>query len=132
MIHDCSLTRMARHLEPFTLGPPPGPDDDASDDDPERKSEVDTKERAKTEKARRFKVVFHNDDFTTQEFVIRVLQKFFHKTETEATQIMLSVHHKGRGVAGFYSRDIAETKVTQTMSYARQHGMPLLATSEPE
>jgi ATP-dependent Clp protease adaptor protein ClpS len=112
--------------------PPDPPDDEPPEGDEERRSDVDTKERAKTEKARRFKVVFHNDDYTTQDFVVRVLMKFFHKTETEANQIMLSVHHKGRGVAGIYSRDIAETKVAQTMNYARQHGMPLLVTSEPE
>ena len=108
------------------------PDDDSPDEDEERHSTVETKERAKTEKARRFKVVLHNDDYTTQEFVVRVLMKFFHKTETEATQIMLSVHHKGQGVAGIYSRDVAETKVAQTMGYAREHGMPLLVTAEPE
>jgi ATP-dependent Clp protease adaptor protein ClpS len=108
------------------------PDDDDHDGEDEREGSVDTQERHRTEKARRFKVVFHNDDYTTQEFVIRVLMKFFHKTETEATQIMLSVHHRGRGVAGFYSRDVAETKVAQVMGYAREHGMPLLVTSEPE
>ncbi len=106
------------------------PDDDDHDGEDEREGSVDTRER--TEKARRFKVVFHNDDYTTQEFVVGVLMKFFHKTETEATQIMLSVHHKGHGVAGFYSRDVAETKVAQVMGYARENGMPLLVTSEPE
>jgi ATP-dependent Clp protease adaptor protein ClpS len=108
------------------------PDDDDPSEEEERRHQVETKERPKTEKARRFKVVMHNDDYTTQEFVVRVLMKFFHKTETEATQIMLSVHHKGQGVAGIYSRDVAETKVAQTMGYAREHGMPLLVTSEPE
>jgi ATP-dependent Clp protease adapter protein ClpS len=62
-----------------------------------------------------FKVLFHNDDYTTMEFVILVLMKFFHKSEAEATHIMLSVHHKGSGVAGVYPRDVAETKVDQTM-----------------
>jgi len=108
------------------------PDDDDPSQEEERRHQVETKERPKTEKARRFKVVLHNDDYTTQEFVVRVLMKFFHKTETEATQIMLIVHHKGQGVAGAYSRDVAETKVAQTMGYAREHGMPLLVTSEPE
>ncbi len=113
------------------------PDDDdnqngGNEGEDEREGSVDTQERARTDKARRFKVLFHNDDYTTQEFVIRVLLKFFRKTETEATQIMLSVHHKGHGVAGFYSRDVAETKVDQVMGYAREHGMPLLVTAEPE
>lgn len=105
------------------------PDFDADD---EKEGSVDTKKRAKVEKARRFRVLFHNDDYTTMEFVIRVLMQFFHKTETEATQIMLSVHHKGHGVAGVYPRDVAETKVTQVMDYAKEHGMPLLVTAEPE
>jgi ATP-dependent Clp protease adaptor protein ClpS len=61
-----------------------------------------------------------------------VLIKFFHKSETEATQIMLSVHHKGQGVAGIYPRDVAETKVAQVLAYAKEHGMPLLVTTEPE
>ena len=112
------------------------PDDDDSsggnEGEDEREGSVDTKERARTDKARRFKVLFHNDDYTTQEFVTRVLMKFFHKTETEATQVMLSVHHKGHGVAGVYSRDVAETKVDQVMGYAREYGMPLLVTAEAE
>jgi ATP-dependent Clp protease adaptor protein ClpS len=107
-------------------------DDDVPDSEEEKFSSVDVEDEKKTEKARRFKVVFHNDDYTTQDFVIRVLMKFFRKTETEATQIMLSVHHKGRGVAGVYPRDVAETKVKQTTDYARGHGMPLMVTSEPE
>lgn len=74
----------------------------------------------------------HNDNYTTMEFVVKVLMKFFHKNETEATHIMLTVHHKGQGVAGVYSKDIAETKVQQTVSYAQQNGMPLQLSAEPE
>lgn len=105
--------------------PPPGPNLDD-----EREGSVATDKRV--EKARRFKVVFHNDDYTTQDFVVRVLIKFFRRSETEATQIMLSVHHKGHGVAGIYPRDVAETKVSEVMSYAKEYGMPLLVTAEPE
>lgn len=107
------------------------PADDFDSDD-EKEGQVTTKKREKVEKARRFRVIFHNDDYTTMEFVIRVLIQFFHKSETEATQIMLSVHHKGQGVAGIYPRDVAETKVSQVMDYAKENGMPLLVTSEPE
>jgi ATP-dependent Clp protease adaptor protein ClpS len=86
----------------------------------------------KVRKAPRYMVVFHNDDYTTKEFVVDVLMRFFYLTETEATHIMLSVHHKGYGVAGVYSRDIAETKAVQVTEFARQHQMPLKVTAEPE
>jgi ATP-dependent Clp protease adaptor protein ClpS len=66
------------------------------------------------------------------EFVILVLRMFFHKNETEATFIMLTVHKKGSGVAGTYTRDVAETKVQEVTRYAREHSMPLLVTAEPE
>ena len=94
--------------------------------------EVATKQERKVEKVRRYKVLFHNDDYTTMEFVVMVLMKFFHKSETEATHIMLSIHHRGFGVAGLYTRDVAETKVEQVTSYARERGMPLRVTAEPE
>jgi len=94
--------------------------------------DVATERKAKVEKVRRYRVLFHNDDYTTMEFVVLVLMKFFHKTETEATHIMLSVHHKGHGVAGTYTKDVAETKVAQVHDYAKEHGMPLRLTAEPE
>jgi ATP-dependent Clp protease adaptor protein ClpS len=102
--------------------------------DPREKEDGDlaTERKAKHEKVRRFKVVLHNDDYTTMEFVVLVLMKFFHKTETEATHIMLSIHHRGQGVAGVYTNDVAETKVAQVQDYAKEHGMPLRLTVEPE
>ena len=95
-------------------------------------SELATERKSKLEKIRRYKVLFHNDDYTTMEFVIDVLMKFFHKSETEATHIMLSVHHKGHGVAGVYTKDVAETKVAQVTDYAKEQGMPLRLSVEPE
>jgi ATP-dependent Clp protease adaptor protein ClpS len=95
-------------------------------------TDVTTDRETKLEKVRRWKVVFHNDDYTTMDFVVEVLMKFFHKSETEATHIMLSVHHKGFGVAGLYTKDVAETKVAQVSDYARENGMPLRLTAEPE
>jgi ATP-dependent Clp protease adaptor protein ClpS len=86
----------------------------------------------KVRKAPRFMVVFHNDDYTTKDFVVHVLMTFFFLTETEATYIMLSVHHKGHGVAGVYSRDLAETKALQVTEYARKQQVPLKVTAEPE
>jgi len=94
-------------------------------------SAVKSAPKKKTEKVRRWKVVLHNDDYTTMEFVVHVLMKFFHKSETEATHIMLSVHHKGSGVAGIYTRDVAETKVKEVHDYAKERGMPLKLTAEP-
>jgi ATP-dependent Clp protease adaptor protein ClpS len=91
-----------------------------------------TKERQKTAVPRRYKVIFHNDDYTTMEFVIEVLRRFFHKGEAEALHIMLTVHKKGSAVAGVYPRDVAETKVAEVMRYAREHGHPLMLTAEPE
>lgn len=94
-------------------------------------SALKTASKKKTEKVRRWKVVLHNDDYTTMEFVVFILMKFFHKSETEATHIMLSVHHKGSGIAGVYSRDVAETKVKDVHEYAKERGMPLKLTAEP-
>jgi ATP-dependent Clp protease adaptor protein ClpS len=105
-------------------------------DDPRKDLEDDgdlaTEKRIRTKKPRQFKVILHNDNYTTMEFVVEVLTKFFRRTETEATHIMLTVHHRGHGVAGVYSKDVAETKVEQVTTYARDHGMPLLLTAEPE
>lgn len=86
----------------------------------------------KTAKARRYAVVFYNDPYTTKWFVVLVLEQFFRMNETLATHFMLTVHHKGKGVAAVYSRDIAETKAGQIMDFARENGMPLLVTAEPE
>ena len=98
----------------------------------DREGDLATQQKRKVEKVRPYKVVLHNDDYTTMEFVVLVLMKFFHKSETEATHIMLSVHHKGHGVAGLYTKDVAETKVAQVQDYAKQNGMPLRLTAEPE
>jgi ATP-dependent Clp protease adaptor protein ClpS len=88
-------------------------------------------ERQVTKRPRRYQVVFHNDDYTTMEFVVHVLMKFFHKTESESTQIMLSVHYKGYGVVGVFTRDVAETKAEQVVAYAKENGHPLQVTAEP-
>lgn len=111
-----------------------GPDDDGSrrDGAPDRQGDLTLERQKKTQKPRRYKVIFHNDDYTTQVFVVAVLMRFFHKTETEATHIMLSVHHKGQGVAGVFPKDVAETKVDEVHDFAREHGMPLRLTAEPE
>jgi ATP-dependent Clp protease adaptor protein ClpS len=99
---------------------------------PDRDEDIEVEERQKTAVPKRYKVIFHNDDYTTMEYVVGVLRRFFHRTETEALHIMLTVHKKGRAVAGIYPRDVAETKVAEVMRDARENGHPLLLTAEPE
>ncbi|MBI5498447.1 MAG: ATP-dependent Clp protease adaptor ClpS [Deltaproteobacteria bacterium] len=94
--------------------------------------DVATKDRAEVRKPRKHKVLLHNDDFTTMQFVVHVLQKFFKKSETEAMQIMFTVHHTGMGVAGVYPAEVAEAKVVQVTDYAQANQYPLKVTSEPE
>lgn len=100
--------------------------------DSDSESDVGTLEKNRTEKPRKWCVLFHNDDYTTMDFVVLVLMRYFHKSEPEAHHVMLTVHHKGRAVAGIYTRDIAETKAEEVMSVARENGFPLLLTTEPE
>lgn len=99
---------------------------------PDEGEDIDVEDHPVSSVPRRYKVVFHNDDYTTQEFVVYVLMRFFHKSPTEAQHIMLTVHHKGAAVAGVYTKDVAETKAQQVMDAARENGMPLLLTTEPE
>lgn len=77
-----------------------------------------------------YKVVLLNDDYTPMEFVVHVLEYFFHMGREKATQVMLHVHTRGKGVCGVYSADIAETKVNQVNRYAREHQHPLLCSME--
>ena len=80
----------------------------------------------------RYCVLLLNDDRTTMEFVIHVLERFFNKNREEATRIMLHVHRKKVGICGVYTYDEAEAKVAQVMEFARQHNHPLRCTVEPE
>ena len=87
--------------------------------------------RPKLKEPRRFAVILHNDDYTTMEFVVEVLKRYFHKTAEESVQIMLQVHQHGKGIAGIYSFQIAETKAMQVIEYARVKGYPLQCSLEP-
>ncbi len=102
------------------------------DNDPDESTEVIVKERVKVQKPPRYKVLIHNDDYTTMEFVILVLKKFFNKTQDESMAIMLKVHHDGVGICGIYTYEIAETKCQKVVAYARQNGHPLKCTIERE
>ncbi len=77
-----------------------------------------------------YKVFLNNDDYTPMDFVVDVLQKFFSMDIDKANQVMLTVHYRGRAVCGIFTADIAETKVTQVMQYAKEHEQSLLCTME--
>jgi ATP-dependent Clp protease adaptor protein ClpS len=91
-----------------------------------------TLERTSLKRPQLWRVVMHNDDFTTQEFVVLVLMTFFRKEGTEAQHLMLKVHMTGKAVVAVYTRDIAETKVEQVSDFAREQGHPLMLTLEPD
>lgn len=99
---------------------------------PDREGHTQTLERTETKQPRLWRVLLLNDDYTPMDFVVDVLERYFRKSEQEAELIMLAVHHKGQGVAGVYTRDIAETKVAQVTQHARQEGHPLRVIAEPE
>lgn len=86
--------------------------------------------RPKVRKPPLYKVVILNDDYTPMEFVVQVLQRFFSLSQDEATSIMLHVHTRGRGVAGVFTYEVAETKVVMVNDYAREHEHPLQCTLE--
>ena len=98
----------------------------------ENDTDVLTDTKAKLEKPKLFKVLLHNDDFTTMEFVVFVLEYVFKKNEAEAITIMLKVHHEGIGIAGVYPHDIAYTKSQKAMNLAKAREYPLLVTVEEE
>jgi ATP-dependent Clp protease adaptor protein ClpS len=88
--------------------------------------------KEKVELPKKYKVLLHNDDYTTMEFVIMVLEKIFHKSLAEAQQIMLNIHNTGLGVCGIYTFEVAETKQLQVKRSAKENGHPLKCTIEAE
>lgn len=91
----------------------------------------ETKERQRTKEPDMYKVVLLNDDYTSMEFVVLVLETVFHKDGPEAQRVMLAVHQQGAGIAGIYSKEIAETKIAVVHHLARQNQFPLKCTLEP-
>ena len=91
---------------------------------------VATRTRPKTKKPSNYKVLMLNDDYTPMEFVVMVLQEYFKRDLETATQIMLKIHHEGRGVCGVYSKDVAATKVELVLAAARRGGHPLQCIME--
>lgn len=91
---------------------------------------VATRTRAKTKQPQPYKVLMLNDDYTPMEFVVLCLQRFFRMSLEDATRVMLHVHQKGVGVCGIFSYEVAETKVTQVMDFARSQQHPLQCTLE--
>ncbi len=92
----------------------------------------ETKTRSRVQKPRMYKVLIFNDDYTTMEFVVWVLQTVFHHSPAAAARIMLHVHNRGVGVAGVYTREVAETRLEQVIRHAREAGHPLECSMEPE
>jgi ATP-dependent Clp protease adaptor protein ClpS len=101
---------------------------------PERHTEGDVLERTKqeTKKPELFKVLLLNDDYTTMDFVVDILETVFNKAPAEAYRIMMAVHTQGQGLCGVYPFEVAETKVATVVDLARGQGFPLRATMEPE
>jgi ATP-dependent Clp protease adaptor protein ClpS len=102
----------------------------SDDKNTDREGGLVVKERVKTKKPKMWKVLVHNDDYTTMEFVVWVLVTVFHHSPEEAARIMLHVHQNGVGVAGVFTREIAETKTRKVVELARAHQFPLQATTE--
>lgn len=98
----------------------------------DREGDLGVKERERVKRPDRWKVILYNDDYTPMEFVVSVLEQLFSKSPTEATQIMLRIHRGGKGVAGVYILEVAETKVTRVHKLAEERGYPLRAGVEQE
>jgi len=114
-----------------------GGNDDSGDHDNGQNGDgtgtgIVAKTRPKTKKPSLYKVLLLNDDYTTMDFVIEVLETIFNKAPAEAYRIMMAVHTQGKGLCGLYPHEIAETKVSSVIELARSNGFPLLAAMEPE
>jgi ATP-dependent Clp protease adaptor protein ClpS len=132
----CAMSQLTSRIDrtPATattpLPPHMGNDDNRSNGSNGPSTSVITKVKAKTKRPNLYRVLILNDDYTPMEFVVHVLEKFFQKDVEAATKIMLHVHHHGIGECGVFTYEIAETKVTQVMDFARKHQHPLQCVME--
>ena len=97
---------------------------------PDEQTGVTAKSRSKVQQPALYKVLMHNDDYTTMEFVVEMLARVFHKAPAEANRIMLNIHYKGLGICGVFPFEIAETKVARVHSLAKEAGHPLKCSLE--
>jgi ATP-dependent Clp protease adaptor protein ClpS len=124
---------MAEQSDRFAVAPRlAGDDGDGGADGGDPGTGLVTKTREKTKRPALYKVLLLNDDYTPMEFVVLVLERFFNKQREDATQIMLHVHHNGVGMCGVFTYEVAETKVTHVMDFARKHQHPLQCVMEKE
>ncbi len=135
MLHSSSYPEQVIAPEPFgkpiaSVRPHMSKDDNGNDGRGGPGTSVITKVKPKTKRPNLYRVLILNDDYTPMEFVVHVLEKFFNKDVEAATTIMLHVHHHGIGECGVFTYEIAETKVTQVMDFARKHQHPLQCVME--
>lgn len=97
---------------------------------PDNSGDTLLQQRVRLKRPDMYKVIMHNDDFTTMDFVVKVLVGIFHKQAAEATKIMLDIHNKGKGIAGVFTYDIAASKITQVHAFAKENGFPLKCSIE--
>jgi ATP-dependent Clp protease adaptor protein ClpS len=110
----------------------PGPNDPPGGGAPQHGDAVLERTRQETKEPPLYKVILLNDDYTTMEFVVQILEQVFHKSPAEAFRVMMHVHTQGKGLCGLYPHDIAETKIETVHELAKEHGFPLRADMEPE
>ena len=99
---------------------------------PQEQSKIRERQKIDLREPRRYKVLIHNDDFTTMDFVMKVLREVFYLSDENAQALMLQVHHSGKAVVGIYTYDIAVSKMQKATNMARENGFPLRLTVEPE
>jgi ATP-dependent Clp protease adaptor protein ClpS len=114
----------------FRAGPPGNPDRPGGDGGNAPQTGIITRTKPRTQRPSMYKVLILNDDYTPMEFVVHVLERFFNKNREDATRIMLHVHQNGVGECGVFTYEVAETKVTQVMDFARKHQHPLQCVME--